>query len=124
MGRVMWFTRHKDCTRTGLRRVSLPTARRAFLLALAALGGAFAPARALADDLEPVRLVYRAPDGCPSAADFLDQVRRAVPRLRVSDPRSVREDDPSARLFVVAIEASGKRGRLSIRRGDVATGAR
>jgi hypothetical protein len=67
--------------------------------------------------LEPVRLVYEAPPSCPTVDDFLGEVRRSVPRMRLARPAEV------ARLFRVTIDAEGHRGRLAIQK-DGAGGVR
>jgi hypothetical protein len=61
-------------------------------------------------DLETIRVIYEAPTACPSADAFGAEVRRASPRVRLTD-----DDDDSVRLFRVDIQAEPRaRGRLTI----------
>ena len=67
---------------------------------LATTLGAGATARATPDgEEEPVRLTYRAPDGCPDEADFVARLRARTSRARMAWP-----GEP-ARTFDVAIDA-------------------
>jgi hypothetical protein len=92
--------------------------RRAWSASLASLV-ALAPGFSTADEeIQPIRLVYRAPESCPSAEDFVAEVRRVAPRMRVA------EDDENARVFLVTIEPSGTHGQLRVRRGETTTGVR
>jgi len=91
---------HRIQSRTSRTRVA----------ALVAACCALSATRASADDAEPVRLDYDAPDGCPRAADFLDLVARDGGRL-------VQVDDlEAARSLRVHVEGAGPyRGELTSR---------
>jgi hypothetical protein len=78
------------------------------MICLAALGMLATSTAAAGEADEPVRLAYRAPDGCPAKDAFLAEVRRSAPRMRLARP-----DEP-ARLFAVAIDDDGRHGRLTI----------
>jgi hypothetical protein len=61
------------------------------------------------DGDEPVRFVYRAPNGCPGEASFLAQVKRRTTRVRA--PR----DGEPAHVFTVTIDGGvPSRGQLAI----------
>lgn len=62
--------------------------------------------------LEPIALSYLAPEACPSFNQFLAEVQRSTPRLRLA-----RADEP-ARHFEVKIEASGLTGQLTLDGGQ------
>jgi hypothetical protein len=63
---------------------------------------------------EAVQLVYDAPPLCPSHAEFVADVRRALPELRIGDGASVRR-------FDVVIAPDGRAGSLRIDRGAAGT---
>jgi cell division septation protein DedD len=95
------------------RAVTRPRLRR-----LAVIASLFWARASEADPaVEPVRFVYEAPPGCPTEGEFLDEVRRSVPRMRWAGPEEV------ARRFKVTIGADGRRGRLTIEK-DGAAGVR
>jgi hypothetical protein len=58
--------------------------------------------------LEPVELSYRAPEGCPSLAELVTEVRRSTPRLRLA------KSGDSPRQFAVLVEPSGRIGHLTV----------
>jgi hypothetical protein len=57
---------------------------------------------------EPVDLSYRAPQECPSFDEFLTEVQRSTPRLRLAKPGA------TARRFDVVIEPDGRVGHLAV----------
>src|SRR5258708_31902891 len=85
-----------------------------------ALGCVLATSRARADsEIEVIRLVYQAPAGCPKVDEFLGEVRRAAPRLRVAN------GDEPVRLFTATLQMEGgPRGRLSIEKDVRGIGSR
>jgi hypothetical protein len=85
------------------------------LLGLVGLPGSAAAADAT--EPEAIRLVYRAPDYCPSVDGFVEEVRRSVPRLRVTY-----RDEP-VRVFTVILEP-GPRGRLTVSKDGLVVGSR
>jgi hypothetical protein len=99
--------------------VALPLRRRILALAIPLLGLVGLLGRAAADATEPeaIRLVYRAPDYCPSVDGFVEEVRRSVPRLRVT------YRDEAVRVFTVILEP-GPRGRLTVSKDGVVVGSR
>jgi hypothetical protein len=58
--------------------------------------------------LEPVDLSYRAPEECPSFDEFLSEVQRSTPRLRLA------KSGAAARHFEVVIEPAGLAGHLAV----------
>src|SRR4051812_37917621 len=67
---------------------------------------------ALADvPLEPVALSYQAPEACPSFEQFLTEVQRWTPRLRLARKNEV------ARRFEARIAESGVEGQLVLEGG-------
>ena len=82
-----------------------------------ALASALLARPALADTgPETIRIRYGAPERCPSVDEFIAQVRRFVPRLRVTfDAEPVRE-------FTVVLQ--GTRGTLTIGKDGQVAGAR
>src|SRR5438445_5275867 len=84
------------------------------------LGSALATSRARAEcEIEVIRLVYQAPAGCPKVDDFLGEVRRAAPRLRVAN------GDEPVRVFTATLQTEGgARGRLSIEKDGRVIGSR
>ncbi len=81
-----------------------------------ALASSTVPLRAepLADPAEPIAVRYQAPEGCPTEAQFLEQLFSRTRRARPAPA------DPSARLFVVTIETQGTRtaGALEVTNPD------
>jgi hypothetical protein len=77
------------------------------------------PRAAAGSELEAIRLAYTAPTSCPGVDAFEREVRRAAPRIRVTD------HDEGGRLFTVSLENEpGPRGRLTIRKDGAVTGER
>jgi len=58
--------------------------------------------------LEPISLSYQAPATCPSFEQFLAEIQRSTPRLRMAHAGE------TARRFEVEIEASGLAGQLAL----------
>jgi hypothetical protein len=81
-------------------------------VAVAALVATFAPDAGAQDDV--VRIEYRAPDGCPSEQQFLDEVSRRAARSRLARPGEI------ARTFMVTVSTneSGSSARLEITDSD------
>src|SRR4051794_27927386 len=67
-------------------------------------------APAWAAETEPIRIVFRAPTGCPDEASFTGQVTARTRRARLAD------EGEAARTFTVTITSAGARtrGRLTI----------
>jgi hypothetical protein len=79
--------------------------------AIAALCLALSASTARAETAaEAVQLVYDAPPLCPSHAEFVADVRRALPELHIAEGTGVRR-------FDVVIAADGRAGSLRIDRG-------
>ncbi|HEY3496396.1 MAG TPA: hypothetical protein VGK73_16970 [Polyangiaceae bacterium] len=99
--------------------MSLPTKTRRSVWALlfGAVVLAAPPARA---DTEAIRIEYRAPESCPTAADFNAEVFQRTASARLAD------EGEAARTFNIVIERSGfgVTGSLVIREPDGATVAR
>ena len=81
--------------------------RVAWLLALSSMTAARA-AWAVPGEGETIRLAYHAPEQCPTRAELEVQLARAAPSLTVTS------DDARGRRFVVEIDDSARRGRLTI----------
>lgn len=62
------------------------------------------------DDVEPIRVEFHAPSGCPGAASFFDQVRARTAKVRAAAPGE------QARTFTITVveDARKVRGRLTI----------
>jgi hypothetical protein len=58
--------------------------------------------------LEPINLSYRAPPACPTFEQFLAEIQRSTPRLRLAS------GSEAARRFEVEIEDSGRAGQLAL----------
>jgi hypothetical protein len=76
-----------------------------------------APARAAETKVYALHLDYRAPAFCPSVDEFVAQVRRAVPRLRLASL-----EEPAPR-FTVTVDGGGT-GRLTIASDGAIVGSR
>ncbi len=70
------------------------------------------PARA-AGDHEAIRLVYHAPEACPTKAEFEARLVRASPRLTIAD-----DEDVSARRLTIDIDDRGRSARLAVASND------
>ena len=80
--------------------------RRVVLAALIAFGG---ERSALAETaLEPVALSYLAPEGCPSFEQFVAEIQRSTPRLRLA------RVGETARHFEAKIAPDGLQGQLTL----------
>src|SRR5260370_29948963 len=75
------------------------------------------PVRASDTRGDAIPLDYRAPAFCPGVDEFVAQVRRALPRLRLASP-----EEP-APLFTVTLDG-GATGRLTIASDGAITGSR
>ena len=75
------------------------------------------PVRASDTRGDAIHLDYRAPAFCPGVDEFVAQVRRALPRLRLASP-----EEP-APLFTVTLDG-GATGRLTIASDGAITGSR
>ncbi len=76
-----------------------------------AVAAVIAPAPAAAEDApEPIRVAFRAPEGCPDEAAFTGEITARTAKARAARPGE------AARTFTVALEVSGKgaRGTLAI----------
>src|SRR4051812_35828207 len=94
-----------------MRRARQPRAHEGTRVAIAAIAASIlAAGPAAADDTEPIRIVFRAPAGCPDAAEFTDQVQARTARARLAGPGE------TARTFTVSIDTVGARshGRLTL----------
>jgi hypothetical protein len=80
------------------------------------LGAADAAAQ---DDTEPIRLSYRAPEGCPDEASFVARIRERTKRARLA------WTGEPARTFTVIVEAGPPpSGRVAIQAGGESQGMR
>jgi hypothetical protein len=95
----------------------LPTKTRLFW---ALLGGALLLARGVQADTEPIRIEYRAGEGCPNADEFNAEVFQRTASARLA------AEGEDGRTFSIVIERSGfgVTGSLVIRETDGATVAR
>jgi hypothetical protein len=103
----------------GTMRGWLLLAAPSLALALALVTATLAPPPARASDArsDSIHLDYRAPAFCPGVDEFVAQVRRALPRLRLAPA-----DEP-APLFTVTLDG-GATGRVTIASNGAMTGSR
>jgi hypothetical protein len=97
---------------------ALRTLRAALLVAL---GSFAAPRRALAQEVgkEPIRLEYRASEGCPDVETFVARVRARTSRVRVALPGE------AARTFaIVLVDGSPASGEVGVVDGEHPESAR
>jgi hypothetical protein len=95
-----------------MRRARQARARegKGFAIAAAIAASTLAAPPASAGDTEPIRIVFRAPGGCPDAAEFTGQVQARTAMARLAAP-----GEP-ARTFTVVIDTAGRRshGKLTL----------
>src|SRR5258708_15601464 len=99
----------------------IPGGARYLLVTLIALDSVTgAAARAVAQEsAEPIRLVYRASEGCPDEASFVARVRARTARARLAWAGE------SSRTFTVVVEAGPPpSGRVTVDNADQAEGTR